>query len=330
MPALRNSEPPSLVNPRSNVSTLSRAPSFKSASYVRALADAERFARDNDATILIEGESGTGKTQLARHLHTVSPRATGPFHGCALTGVQDSLAESDLFGHAMGAFTGAKQRRAGMFVTASGGTLFLDEIGKASHRVQQLLLDSIEYHRVLPVGADRYIPVDVRVIVASNVALESLVLENLFLADLYARLRYFRVVLPPLRQRKADIPILVEQCIEKYTAARPTVLRPSVHRELMEILMDAPWPDNVRELDATVHRLIVDAEGGKELTPNLCTGTLATVRDAKAALLEVPTGKELREFITAAGGVAQAAQRLGVHRSSVYRMLNDDSAPPDH
>ena len=147
MPALRNSEPPSLVNPRSNVSTLSRAPSFKSASYVRALADAERFARDNDATILIEGESGTGKTQLARHLHTVSPRATGPFHGCALTGVQDSLAESDLFGHAMGAFTGAKQRRAGMFVTASGGTLFLDEIGKASHRVQQLLLDSVPVQR---------------------------------------------------------------------------------------------------------------------------------------------------------------------------------------
>ncbi|MEP6730593.1 MAG: sigma 54-interacting transcriptional regulator, partial [bacterium] len=181
---------------------------FRSASFQRVLARARRFARDRTATLLIEGESGTGKTRFARYLHAISPRAAKPYRSVVLSTIDDTLAASELFGHVSGAYTDARHARAGHFVSANGGTLFLDEIGKASLSVQQRLLHAVEYGEFRPVGSDRDMHVDVRIIAASNLPLETQVANDRFLPDLYARLSVFLLTLPPLRDRKADIPLL--------------------------------------------------------------------------------------------------------------------------
>ncbi|MGH7678433.1 MAG: sigma-54-dependent transcriptional regulator [Gemmatimonadaceae bacterium] len=288
-----------------------------SASHRRALQQVERFARVS-ATVVLEGESGTGKTTMGRYLHQRSGRARGPFQAVALTTIDDSLAGSELFGHVAGAFTDARRNRVGHFASANGGTLFLDEVGKASRTVQQKLLHAVEYREIRPVGSDRDVRVDVRVVLATNVSLEALVEQGEFLPDLYARVSAFRVVLPPLRQRRADIPWLVVQFIAKHAPDCGYERLPDFAPPLMLALQGAPWPHNLRQLDATVHRILVDAEGAQMITLDHCQDDLAYLRSAGQA--RTPLNSErVDSAISQGGSISAAARLLRVDRSTVYR-----------
>jgi DNA-binding NtrC family response regulator len=298
------------------------ASEFRSRAYRAALDQLRRYARDSHVTILLEGEAGTGKTQHAAYAHHVSPRASRPFQVGLLAAVHDTFGESELFGHVAGAFTDARQARTGLFASASGGTVFLDEIGKASRRVQQLLLHVVEYGEVKPLGSDRVIRIDARLVAATNVSLESLVETNSFLPDLRARLCMFRVVLPPLRDRRSDIPLLVDDCVRRRADACGYATAPSIHPELMAALKGAPWPDNLRQLDATVYRLMIEAEGAPELTPDLCTGDLSYLRLRRKRKPGALGRGEVEAAIALTGGdKSKAARILHVDRTTVHRIL---------
>ncbi|HEX2779376.1 MAG TPA: sigma 54-interacting transcriptional regulator [Gemmatimonadaceae bacterium] len=290
----------------------------EAAVYRAAITKLERYARV-DFPVLLAGESGTGKTMLAEYLHRRSPRATGPFQRVAMSALVDSLAASDLFGHLRGSFSDARERRLGHFLAANHGTLFLDEIGKASEAVQAKLLDAVDRNEVTPLGADRPVTVDVRLVSATNVPLSRLVDEGRFLPDLLARIGNFIVEIPPLRERRADIPALVTQMVALYAPRCGCAERvPSVQPELMAVLTEASWPNNVRQLQGAVQNLLVVAAGAPMLT-------LIHARDAGLALPGRTRGRRLdRAMIETAldhtGGNATAASReLGVSRAKLYR-----------
>ncbi len=283
------------------------------------MAQADRFAKDRRATILIEGESGTGKTRLARRIHQRSPRASSPFNTVVLSTLDDTLASSELFGHVSGAFTDARHSRAGHFVTANAGTLFLDEIGKASLSVQQKLLHAIEYGEIRPVGSDREMRIDVRIVAATNVCLEDLATREQFLPDLLARLVAFRVRLPPLRERRADIPILVREYVAKHACACGYREAPVVDDALMSALHRAAWPNNLRQLDATVHRLLVDAEGVESISLDHCFDDLSYLRGEPRGSVAPLTAQRVLVALERAGSVTGAARLLGVDRTTLHR-----------
>lgn len=288
--------------------------------FLRAIERAERYAADPTATLLLEGESGTGKTVLARHLHDVSPRRRAPFESLPLSAVEDSLAGSDLFGHVAGAFTDARGSRVGRFLSANGGTIFLDEVGKASASLQRKLLHAVEYHEIRPLGADRDVRVDVRVMAATNIPLEQMVERGEFLPDLAARLTTFRVRLPSLRDRRDDIPHLVRGYVAKRALAAGYVEPPAIADELMAALAGAPWPYNLRQLDATVHRLLLDAEGAQTITLGHCQEDLAYLREAHRAL-EPLTVDRIADALRTTGSKSAAARKLGVDRTTLHRHL---------
>jgi DNA-binding NtrC family response regulator len=292
----------------------------RSATFLRTLEEVGRLARNSAVPILIEGESGTGKTLLARHIHELSPRARSPFERVLLSALDDNLASSDLFGHLPGAFTDARGSRSGSFVSSHGGTLFLDEIGKASFGVQQKLLHAVEYGTIRPLGSDRDVKVDTRIVFANNVPLARLVEVGTFLPDLHARIETFTVVLPPLRSRRADIPVLVEQ----YVAHDAPICGygsevPAVSQTLMAALQYAQWPNNLRQLHATVRRLLVEADGAPELVVDHCRGPLeylaASQRDPNG-----PTLEQINEALSRSdNNTTQAARALGIDRTTLYR-----------
>jgi DNA-binding NtrC family response regulator len=294
---------------------------FRSGGYLRALARLQKFARAGTVPILLEGESGTGKTQHASYVHRQSERAEGPFQIAILSAIADGFAASELFGHVAGAFTDARQSRPGLFASAAGGTLFLDEIGKSSRSVQQLLLHVVEYGEMRPLGSDRVVRTDARVVSASNKPLSRLVAEDRFLPDLHARLANFRVELPPLRDRRADIPILVEEYVSRHAYGYGYATEPAVHPELMTALEGAPWPNNLRELDATIQRLLIDADGASVLTTDLCVGDLAHLRQRGKPKPGTLCRADVDRAIATAGDVSKAARLLEVDRSTVYRIL---------
>jgi DNA-binding NtrC family response regulator len=298
-----------------------------SATFNKCLGQVKRFARDRDATILVEGESGTGKTQIARLIHDSSPRSAASFQDVVLSTLDDTLATSELFGHIQGAFTDARQPRAGHFATAHGGTLFLDEIGKASLSVQQKLLHAIEYREIRPVGSDRRVRVDVRVIAATNTSLATLVDKQQFLPDLYARLDAFRIRLPPLRHRRPDIPVLVDRYVAEHSSRAGYDTPPRVHDSLMAALRRAPWPNNLRQLASTVHRILVDAEGAAVLTLDHCIDDLAYLRDGISETRTALTRTRVDGALTACGGsISAAARMLGVDRTTVHRFQRRDKS----
>jgi DNA-binding NtrC family response regulator len=302
--------------------------SFPSAAYRRVLAQLERFARDGNATILLEGESGTGKTTLARFIHARSPRATRPFQQVVLSTIEDPLAGSELFGHVSGAYTDARQSRSGQFASANGGTIFLDEIGKASLAVQYKLLHVVECREFRPVGSDRDVRVDVRLVAASNVSLADEAARGRFLPDLHARLCAFRVRVPSLRERRADIPTLVAQSLGAHARRAGYGAMPQVHPELMDALQRAEWPNNLRQLDAAVHRILVDADGAPELTLEHCEDEslgLHTLGRADRAL----TPERIADAIKQEGSVSGAARRLKVDRTTIHRHQRRRSARQD-
>jgi len=232
--------------------------------------------------------------------------------------LDDSLASSELFGHVAGAFTDARRNRAGHFVSANGGTLVLDEIGKATRGVQQKLLHAVEYGEIRPVGSDRDVRVDVRLVLATNVSLQRLVEEDEFLPDLYARVAMFRVVLPPLRERRADIPLLVERYVANHAPGCGYAGSPVVDPALMRALQCATWPHNLRQLDATVHRILVEAEGADAIALEHCVDDLSYLQGGAGARAGLDA-ERVDLALSRAGSVSGAARILGVDRTTVHR-----------
>ncbi|WP_396222164.1 sigma-54 interaction domain-containing protein [Gemmatimonas sp.] len=212
------------------------------------------------STVLIEGESGTGKELVARAVHRLSPRRGKPFIAVNVGALPETLLESELFGHEKGAFTGAAERRLGRFELADAGTLFLDEIGEIPSATQVKLLRVLEEREVTRVGGGQSIPIDVRVVAATNRPLREHVEEGGFRADLFYRLNVLSVYLPPLRERREDIPLLVRTFVTEFSALHDREF-PGISGEALEMLVEYPWPGNVRELRNLVESMVVLAHG---------------------------------------------------------------------
>lgn len=281
------------------------------------------------ATVLIQGESGTGKELVAHAIHTLSPRVNGPFIRVNCAALTETLLESELFGHEKGAFTGAHARKTGRFELADGGTLFLDEIGELSFNVQSKLLRVLQERMFERVGGEKTIKVDVRIITATNRDLLKEAQEGRFREDLYYRLSVFPIFIPPLRERREDIPYLAEHFLKKLrTYGQCKTLGQGVLTQLMAY----DWPGNVRELENVVERMVIisqEAVIGVEGLPVF--NTISKEEKGRPGSIELPPeGVSLEEleksFLRQAmeqtgGNQSQAAKRLGLSRHAfLYRL----------
>ena len=288
---------------------------------------------EGDTTVLLTGETGTGKELFARLIHDNGPRRTKNFVAQNCGALPESLLESELFGHARGAFTGATAERRGLFEEAHGGTIFLDEVGEMSPAMQLRLLRVLQEGELRRVGETNTRRVDVRVIAATNADLETAVAAGTFRKDLFYRLNGFPLHLPPLRERTADIPALAEHFLAVYrTRARRAV--PSISPEAMARLRAYPFPGNVRELEHEIERAVTLAEPGEPIGPEHlservrtarpATGTPSTLNDAIEDLKRRMIDDALREC----GSKTRAAERLGLTRQSLQQMLRRRNVSP--
>jgi len=288
--------------------------------------DTIRRAAPTDANVLILGENGTGKELVAREIHRHSRRAEEVFLRVDLGALAPQLFESELFGHRRGAFTDAKTDRTGLFRAATGGTLFLDEIGNVPLHLQTKLLTALERREVIPVGSERAEPIDVRVICATNRSSRQLADENLFRQDLLYRINTVELLLPPLRERGADIPLLLEHFIALY-AEKYNLPAKRLSAAALEGLMAHPWPGNIRALRHAVERAIILSDG-----PMLDSGdfSLIGVGTDRASEVLVCDSTRLdtleRNAVAQAlkdhkGNISRAASALGVTRASLYRRM---------
>jgi DNA-binding NtrC family response regulator len=296
---------------------------------------------ETDATVLVRGESGTGKELVAREVHEKnSVRSQGPFVAVNCAALPSELIESELFGHEKGAFTGAAARRQGKFEQANGGTLFLDEIGDMSSNVQAKLLRALEERQIERLGGNETIPVDVRIVSATHRPLEQEIAAGNFRADLFYRLRVVTIDIPPLRERREDIPLLAET-FTTAAAERYSLPLRQVGQSALRKLVDYDWPGNVRELKNTIERAAIMAEGEElraqdlpdEITPGSQLEKPAAGADAEGGL-SVPFTADFREdrreferrYISRClehtqGNVTKAAEILGMHRQSLQHKL---------
>jgi DNA-binding NtrC family response regulator len=285
---------------------------------------------DANAAVLITGESGTGKELVARAIHGNGPRADEPFVGVNCGALTETLLESELFGHVRGSFTGAIANRQGIFEQAGEGTVFLDEIGETSPSLQVKLLRVLQERELVPVGGSTAVPVRARVIAASNTDLERLVDAGEFRRDLLYRLNVINIHLPPLRERRDDVPLLVAHFLRKYTPAGDPA---SITDGAMRLLSAWPWPGNVRELENTIERAVTLSRRGtitEEDLPDpirhVGTGSARAATDPETFFDGLPTLDEverryLLHVLKAAGGNRkQAAEILGINRRTLYRM----------
>ena len=299
----------------------------KSSAVVEAHAMIERVAAV-DSTVLITGETGTGKGLVARTIHRTGNRRDRAWITLNCASIPRDLFESELFGHTKGAFTGAVKQRPGFFEVADGGTLFLDEIAEIPLELQAKLLRAIEDKEITRVGSTRPIPADARIIAATNRSLETEVKEGRFREDLYFRVCVVEIALPPLRERKEDIPLLVDHLIRRLNARlKRKVL--GVDNAGMRVLMSAPWPGNVRELENVLERgiLLTDEEhlGVRDL-PTEMSGTLhfPKISDDLRVSVRAYELRHIRQVLEFSGGNREeAARRLGINPSTLYRRLKD-------
>lgn len=324
-----------------------------------------RLAAPRAANVLLIGETGTGKELIARAIHKLSRRSDGPFIRVNCGALHENLLESELFGHIKGAFTGAVENKTGRFEAAHGGTIFLDEINSTSPQLQVKLLRVLQEREFERVGESRTIRVDVRVVAATNAALEDLVASGQFREDLYYRLNVIPVLLPPLRERREDIPLIAQAFLRRYAEQHKCVV-PELTPPVLEGLKAHDWPGNVRELENALERLIVLAEGGPVTVEHLrLTRERYVLRSARTAsgrtagndvpgliraLVQaglhapLPPGKELYEFLVDGlerelieavmrerGTQVKAADRLGINRNTLHKKLEkyklDDARP---
>lgn len=296
-----------------------------------------RKAAASPSTVLVRGESGTGKGLVARIIHNVSGRRNGPFINFNCAALPETLAESELFGHERGAFTGADRRKPGRFELANGGTLFLDEIGKVGVAVQAKLLRVVEEKEFERVGGTQTIRTDVKIIAATNLDLEKAIAEGTFREDLFYRLNIIPIHIPPLRERREDIPLLVEHFMKKICRDLGCDMR-SLEPGVLDLFLQYDWPGNVRELEAVLHRAIVMSAGSRlgehdfltliktngevgasTLSPALIARTAANVTPE---LYEEAIGRLDRQLIQRAldesqGRIREAARRLGLARNTL-------------
>ncbi len=273
-----------------------------------------RRAANSQATVLLLGETGTGKELFARAVHELSSRATGPFIRVNCGALSESLLESELFGHVNGAFTSAVDSRTGRFEAAHGGTVFLDEINSVSYTLQVKLLRVLQEHEFERVGDTKTIKVDCRIVAATNRDLAELVDEDRFREDLYYRLNVIPVYLPPLRNRGDDIPALVDFFLHKYALENERPV-PRIDAKALRMLQLYSWPGNVRELENYIERALVLATGDvitEDLLPPHVLGK-APVRWGRAASRDLPT--ICKELVTL--GLAGSSEEDGVHADVV-------------
>ena len=291
----------------------------------------ERVA-DTPVTVLITGESGTGKDLLARAIHFSSRRRDGPFVPINCAAIPENLIESELFGYSRGAFTDARQAKTGLFIAARGGTLFLDEIGEMPLPLQSKLLRAIEDKKIRPLGATEEIPVDVRIVAATNANLEKALEEGRFRSDLYYRLSTVTVVVPPLRDRPADIPLLIKHFLLRASAEAGRPL-PEIEAQAMERLLRYHWPGNARELQNAIQRGVILARDNaltvRELPPKVAGLELSPARMLGEAVDKRISLDQLeRDYIRAVvdavqGNKTEAANILQIDRKTLYRKLEE-------
>ncbi|HYX92110.1 MAG TPA: sigma-54 dependent transcriptional regulator [Myxococcaceae bacterium] len=280
------------------------------------------------AAVAISGESGTGKEVVARSIHNLSPRREKPFVAINCASIPATLMESEIFGHERGAFTGAEQRRSGVFELAHGGTLFLDEVGDIPVELQAKLLRVLEEGRLRRLGGKVEIEVDARVICATNRDLKSEIKQGRFREDLFFRLNVFQITLPPLRERRDDIPLLVQHFADKFSAESGKRVR-GAHPDALEVLKAYDWPGNIRELRNAVERAVILCEGEfitrEHLPPDMAG------RGPERGSFRLPFGLTLdaveKEYILTSlerngGNKARTAEMLGVSEKTLYNKLN--------
>ncbi|HHO52029.1 MAG TPA: sigma-54-dependent Fis family transcriptional regulator [Deltaproteobacteria bacterium] len=282
-----------------------------------------RKVAPTDSNVLLEGESGTGKELMARALHQQSARADRDFIPVNLAAQPEDLVDATLFGHERGAYTGASRGRPGVFRAAAGGTVFLDEVGELPAAVQVKLLRVIENREVLPLGSDKPVSVDFRLVAATNRPLRQLVDDGRFRQDLFFRLDVFRLELPPLRHRTDDIPALAALFLERHarSVGRPA---PRLRNEVLRLLASYPWPGNIRELSNVLERAVLLADGDW-ITPEELPDNIRAVAPEGLALKPALEAFERRHIARVLarceGNKVEAARVLEIHLATLYRHL---------
>jgi DNA-binding NtrC family response regulator len=303
----------------------------RSPALLRSLEVAKRVARHRDVTVLLGGETGTGKELLARAIHYCGPRAAAPFVEINCAAIPEHLLESELFGHEKGSFTGAIAAKPGLFELAHGGSLFLDELGSLPLELQAKLLRVLEARAIRRVGGQESKHVDVRVMAATHVDLRTAVAEGTFREDLYYRLNVVSVVLPPLREREGDVELLAQTFVRRIAAAY-AVAEPPLTPGVRAALRGHDWPGNVRELRNVIERaLVLSSPGELELglgeAPRGAAGAKATHDTPGALPFPADLGTIVRAAAAAmlertAGNKSEAARRLGISRPRLQRLLD--------
>jgi formate hydrogenlyase transcriptional activator len=295
---------------------------------LRAALDEVEVVAPTEATVLILGETGTGKELIARAIHNLSGRRERPLVKVNCAAIPAGLLESELFGHERGAFTGAINQRIGRFEHADGGTLFLDEVGDIPLELQPKLLRILQEREFERIGGMRTMNVDVRVVAATNADLTSKVVEKQFREDLYYRLNVFPIVVPPLRERREDIPLLVRQFLHKYgrRMGKPIERIPAT---TMNTLVEYQWPGNVRELENFIERAVILSRGpdlevplGELARRKKCLGTLSTDNSTTlegAKRDHILSALKVSNWVI--GGPAGAAARLGMKRTTLHSLV---------
>jgi DNA-binding NtrC family response regulator len=281
---------------------------------------------DLDTTVLVVGETGTGKELVARAIHAASPRASRPLVVVECPALPDALFESELFGHERGAFTGAHTARRGLLESAQGGTCLLDEIGDLPLALQAKLLRVLQEHELRRVGGNEMIPIDVRVLAATNRDLKALVAESRFREDLYYRLNGITIGLPPLRERRQDLPLLAQHFVDKHARSSGRPVR-HLADEALALLAEHDWPGNVRELEHVIERAVVLASTEVLLADHLP----AEIRHPVEPPLRLPRNRMTLEEVKrwhvtqvlqdTGGNKQKAAELLGIDRRTLYRIL---------
>jgi DNA-binding NtrC family response regulator len=292
----------------------------------------------SQATVLVLGETGTGKELVARTIHRYSERASRPFVTVNCSALAEGLLESELFGHVKGAFTGAATSRPGLFREADKGTLFLDEIGDISPGLQARLLRALQEHEIVPVGSETPVKVDVRVIAATHRDLPELVRQGRFREDLYYRLDVVTLSLPPLRERRQDVPLLVDYFLRTLSSRHgrgPVAIDPEAQRRLLGY----DWPGNIRELQNVLERAVLLAEQGVIGPEHLATSVRPSAATRPEPVGSVPVLRPLEEVerdhvirvLAATGGNREESSRiLGISRRTLTRMIQRWGLPPRH
>jgi DNA-binding NtrC family response regulator len=309
-------------------------PVGNSKSWLEVLRLAETVA-PTESTVLIQGESGTGKEVIARYIHDLSARVEGAFHSINCGALPESLLESELFGHVKGSFTGAVKDKTGLFAAAAGGTFFLDEIGETTPATQVKLLRVLQHREVIRVGATDPEPIDTRLIAATNRDLEEEIKRGTFRSDLFYRLNVIALHLPPLRQRRDDIPLLADHFLQRSAQLRGETPK-SVSPEALAVLQEYSWPGNVRELENALERAVILTNGEtigvaslpERITERKAEPLVADRTPPNPTLEAIERAYILWVLQSEGGNKTRAAEALGIDPSTLYRKLSRYGVEP--